>query len=193
MADGQNDRRVQRSKQFMYSALMNLVAEKPFEKITVQDILDRANVGRTTFYAHFQSKEDLFLSSHEQIINAISRSFFTEDGSLRVEPSTELIAFLQLSQGSRDMYYYLTGGSDRGDVLRLLKERIATQLEAQLHTLFREEESTIPFTVLAQHIASSLVSLSSWWMEKRTPYTVLELANMLHEMNYIVLRKALGK
>jgi AcrR family transcriptional regulator len=193
MVDKQADRRVQRSKQLLYSALMSLVGEKSFDKITVQDILERANVGRTTFYAHFQSKEDLFLSSHDHIVNAISCSFFSEEGTLRTEPSPDLIAFLALSQQSRDMYFYLTGGSDRGEILRLLKERIAQQLAAQLDELFNEDDSVIPFSVLAQHVASSIVSVSSWWMEKRTPYTVQEIAAMLHQMNYVALRYGLEK
>src|SRR5436190_23771191 len=90
----QDDRRVQRTKQTLYRTLMTLVAEKAFDKITVQEILERANVGRTTFYAHFQSKEDLFLSSHERVFSAISRSFFSEGGTLRAEPSPELVTFL---------------------------------------------------------------------------------------------------
>src|SRR5258707_5092881 len=98
MADRQGDRRVQRTKTTLYSVLMTLVGEKPFDKITVQEILERANLGRTTFYAHFQSKEDLFLSSHAEIIRTISRSFFAADGTLRAEPSPELLMFLELSQ-----------------------------------------------------------------------------------------------
>lgn len=192
MAARQDDRRVRRTKQTLYHVLMTLVAEKPFDKITVQEILERANVGRTTFYAHFQSKEDLFLGSHEGIIRTISRSFFAADGMLHPAPSAELLLFLELSQQSRNTYFYLTNGSEGGKILRLLKERIAQQLAAQLHELFREENSAIPFMVLAQHVASSLVSVMSWWMSKRTPYSVQEMATMLHQMNYIVLRHALG-
>lgn len=191
MADKQDDRRVQRSKQFLYSALMSLITEKRFDKITVQEIIDRANVGRTTFYAHFQSKEDLFLSSHEQIISIISRSFFSEAGTLRAELSPELLAFLEMAHHSRDVYFYLTGGSDTADILRLLKERIAEQLVARLHELFREEESGISFMVLAQYVAGSMVSLLSWWLDKRTPYSALEIATMLHQMNQVALQHAL--
>ncbi|MCB0110928.1 MAG: TetR family transcriptional regulator, partial [Caldilineaceae bacterium] len=48
------DRRSARSQQLLYQALMDLMLEKRYDKITVQDIIDRANVGRSTFYAHFQ-------------------------------------------------------------------------------------------------------------------------------------------
>src|SRR5258707_4872985 len=85
--DKQNDRRVQRTKQTLYHTLIALLAEKAFDKITVQEILERANVGRTTFYAHFQSKEDLFLSSHERGFSAISRPFFSDGGRVSTTAS----------------------------------------------------------------------------------------------------------
>jgi len=191
MTNKQDDRRVQRTKQTLYSALMQLVDEKPFDKITVKEILERANVGRTTFYTHFDSKEDLFLSSHEHIIRLISQSFLTEGGDLRAEPSPELIMFLQLHQQSRNTYFYLVGGSGR-EVLRLLGERIAQYLAEQLHRLFQEDDSRIPFDVLSQHIAGSIVSVINWWMDKRTPYTVHEIAAMVHQMNSVVLRYTLS-
>ena len=56
-----NDRRVERT-QLLLAALVSLIEEKGFEALTVQDIIDRANLGRATFYAHFDNKEDLFVS-----------------------------------------------------------------------------------------------------------------------------------
>src|SRR6266542_5467464 len=56
------DRRVQRTRQLLQGALMSLIQEKGYEALTVQDILDRANAGRATFYAHFDDKEDLLVS-----------------------------------------------------------------------------------------------------------------------------------
>jgi AcrR family transcriptional regulator len=191
MTNKQDDRRVQRTKQTLYRALLGLVDEKPFDKITVQEILERANVGRTTFYTHFESKEDLFLGSHEEIIRAISRSFFSEEGDLRIEPSLELQMFLRMSQESRDTYFYLVSGTG-GEILQLLRNRIAQYLTEQLRQLFQEDKSSIPFDVLAQHVAGSIVSVISWWMDKRTPHTIEEIAAMLHQMNYVVLRHALG-
>src|SRR5689334_8173006 len=63
------DRRVQRSRALLQQALIDLIGERRYADITVQDIVDRANVGRTTFYLHFPSKDDLFLSCHEAILS----------------------------------------------------------------------------------------------------------------------------
>jgi hypothetical protein len=56
------DRRVQRTQQFLEAALLSLIKEKEFDAISVQEIIDRANVGRATFYAHYDNKEDLLES-----------------------------------------------------------------------------------------------------------------------------------
>src|SRR6516165_5904912 len=53
------DRRVQRTQDVLHQALMSLIIEKGYEVITVQDIIDRANVGRSTFYTHYVGKQDL--------------------------------------------------------------------------------------------------------------------------------------
>ena len=56
------DRRVQRTRALLLSALLDLIVEQGYEEITVQDIVDRANVGRSTFYAHFLDKRELLLT-----------------------------------------------------------------------------------------------------------------------------------
>ena len=109
------------------------------------------------------------MSSHSQIVDIICGSFISEDGLLRTEPSPEFLASLEaMGHPSRDVYFFLTWGSETGVILRPLKERIAERLTARLQELFQEQEGAIPFVVLAQHVASSIVSLSSWWLDKRT-------------------------
>ena len=67
MSSARPDRRVQRTIQLLHEALLALIQEKGFEALTVQDILDRADLGRATFYAHFDNKEDLLLSGFEHL------------------------------------------------------------------------------------------------------------------------------
>ena len=62
------DRRVLRTQQLLQTALISLIQEKGFEALSVQDIIDRANVGRATFYAHFDNKEDLLVSGSRDLI-----------------------------------------------------------------------------------------------------------------------------
>src|SRR5215213_8734136 len=61
------DRRVQKTRKLLQDALIELVAEKGYESVTVQEILEKGNVGRSTFYAHFQDKEHLLHSILERL------------------------------------------------------------------------------------------------------------------------------
>src|SRR5215510_13478896 len=63
------DRRVQRTRELLQKALIELIGERGYDAITIQDIVDRANIGRTTFYLHYNSKDELFVSCHEAIVN----------------------------------------------------------------------------------------------------------------------------
>ena len=67
MVEAKEDRRVQRTRLTIRSAMVSLIRERGFEDLTVQDIIDRADVGRSTFYAHFKSKEDLLAGSVEMM------------------------------------------------------------------------------------------------------------------------------
>src|SRR5512141_2904590 len=69
------DRRVQRTQQLLREALVALILEKGYDAITVQDILDLANMGRSTFYAHYRDKEDLLLSGFQMLFNAFQKEF----------------------------------------------------------------------------------------------------------------------
>src|SRR5688500_14242093 len=62
------DRRVQRTREVLQKALIELINDRHYDDITIQDIVDRANVGRTTFYLHYNSKEELFSSCHGNIM-----------------------------------------------------------------------------------------------------------------------------
>src|SRR5262245_63862683 len=63
------DRRVQRTRELLQKALIELISECSYDAIAIQDIVERANVGRTTFYLHYSSKDDLFMSCHEAIVS----------------------------------------------------------------------------------------------------------------------------
>ena len=63
MTNQKVDRRIQRTRQLLEDALIALILEKGYDKITVQNIVDQANVGRSTFYSHFLDKDDLMENS----------------------------------------------------------------------------------------------------------------------------------
>src|SRR5581483_3801219 len=86
-----SDARTLRTRQRLGSAMISLIAEKPIDDITVQEVLKRAGVGRSTFYLHFRDKNDLLLCQLEQFLEFMSTLLIVrKDRSRRVLPVAEM-------------------------------------------------------------------------------------------------------
>src|ERR1017187_7824587 len=90
------DERARRTRDRPGSAFVALIHEKPFEDVTVQNVLDRASVGRSTFYLHFRDKNDLLLSQLEVFLETMSTALSVrKDPSDRVVPLAEMFAHIE--------------------------------------------------------------------------------------------------
>jgi len=91
-----DDRRTMRTRSALKDALIQLILEKHYEEITVQNIIDRANVGRSTFYAHFHDKEDLLISDWEKFLDRfVQHISWKNAGTERFVPMRELFLHLK--------------------------------------------------------------------------------------------------
>jgi AcrR family transcriptional regulator len=75
------DRRVRRTQKLLHRALMSLVLEKSYDSIAIQEILDRADIGRSTFYAHFKSKDELLISGTHELRDTLNSAMQRERSS----------------------------------------------------------------------------------------------------------------
>lgn len=85
------DRRIRRSQKSLHDALISLVLEKNYDSITVQEILDRADVGRATFYAHFKGKDELLISGARDLRNTLNSAVQGERSSSK--PREVIVGF----------------------------------------------------------------------------------------------------
>ena len=76
--------------------------------------------------------------------------------------------------------------------LRRIRDWNAQEIEASLHAAFAEADSTIPFDVLANYLAGAQIALVQWWLEKRQPYTLENLAQTFHRLQRAAIRDASG-
>ena len=190
------DRRTQKTREQLQKALMELIAERGYDDITIQDIADRADLGRTTFYLHFNSKDELFMSCHEAIIREFHLGLLhplSREELLSAEIPEEMTsAYLHLEKG-RELLYPIFQGKDSQLILRQIRDRSAKEIEANLRSTFNEKESTIPLEMLANYLVGAQIALMQWWLEKkRTPHTPRDLANTLHRLQRSAIREAFG-
>ena len=176
------DRRVQRTRDLLRRALIELIMEKGYDAITIQDITERANLGRTTFYLHYQSKDDLFLDHHEGLANGFYLGMFSRDEFLADQPPTLLVHFLEQINSNRHLYFKIVGAKDIFGLLEGIRQQVATNLETSLQAAFPEANSEISFHFLAHYIAGAQVSFVNWWLENRNQYTADETAYRLHKL-----------
>ncbi|MBZ5574770.1 MAG: TetR/AcrR family transcriptional regulator [Acidobacteriia bacterium] len=169
MAVRKSDRRVQRTQELLRAALLSLIEQKGFEAISVQNIIDRANVGRATFYAHFDNKEDLLVSGLDGLRAALKdhqrQAHLHRGGS-----DERLLAF------SHEMFAHI---AEYRDVFRaMVGKRSGALIQQLLHKIMvdlvrddvkamvgQRENKSAPSEAVVQFVAGGLFGLSMLWAE----------------------------
>ncbi len=191
MRHEKTDRRSQRTRDLLDQAIFGLMAEKRYESITVQDILDRANVGRSTFYAHFQDKEDLAISSLERMLDGMAQQINARDSGERWLPLRELLQHVQEQQ-------IIFQGLMRGRGLDVFVERsqfyfartIEKRLQAQLP---KGGRPALPLAMTANYMAGAVVASIKWWLDNKLPYSPEKMDEMCQQLLQTNANMALGK
>lgn len=191
------DRRVQRTRELLQKALIELVGERSYNAITIQEIVDRANLARATFYVHYNSKDDLFISCHEAIVREFqfgllhSQPLSREEMLARDAPTGMTLAYQHLLE-ARSRLNPIFQGKDGPVILRRIHDSTAQEIEANLRTAFAEAESVVPFDVMANYLAGAQVALLHWWLAKRQSQTPENLAQTLHRLQRAAICDAFG-
>jgi AcrR family transcriptional regulator len=156
------DRRVLRTRDTLGDALIELMREKVFDEITVQEVLDRAGVGRSTFYAHYRDKNDLFLSDVEDFFEFMSTLLTRTDASLeRVVPMSELLAHIRQV---RPFYDSLVASGKVREVLELGQGFFARSIEERL-LLAHVGMQPGQLKAHAHALAGAMFALLAWWID----------------------------
>jgi AcrR family transcriptional regulator len=161
-----DDRRVRRTRALLQDALMTLMIEKGYETITVQEIIDRANVGRATFYAHFADKRTLLASRLEDLrasLLARQREALTAPGR-RGNSITFSRAMLEHAAGGLLLWKKIAGAESGAFVLRRLHEMLADLARNDLAAMGMTRQSA-QREMLTQHITGAFMAVMTWWLD----------------------------
>jgi AcrR family transcriptional regulator len=175
------DRRSARTRDRLGDALLELVQEKPFDAITVQDVIDRAGVGRSTFYVHFRDKGDLFLSDADEFLEIFATGLSERgDESERLAPVAEFFAHVG---ENRQLHRRLVEAGILHDFLELAHGHFARGIERRLAEVPRGR-SIAPErrAVVAYALAGAMLSLMSWWLDRDRPSSPQEMDDLFHTM-----------
>jgi len=189
------DRRVQRTRAVLQKALIELIGERGYDPVTIQEIVDRANVARTTFYLHYGGKDELFMSCHEAIVGEFHFGplhSLSREQWLALEAPPGMTAAYRHLLDARALLSPIFQGKDSLPILRRIRDRSAQSIEASLRAAFAEADSTLPFDLLASYLAGAQLALVRWWLEKRQPHPPELLAQAFHRLQRAAIRDAFG-
>ena len=174
------ERRRKKTRQAILSAFQELLAQKRYENITVQDIVETADVGRSTFYTHFETKdmllramcEDMFVHVLENVTDEGSHDFSHD----RDNPTMIVSHMLYHMQDQQKNIRGLLTCESRDIFLQYFREKLRETLAARGHELLRSH--TLPDDFLINHITGSFVLMVEWWMRGGCMLTPEEMTRM---------------
>jgi AcrR family transcriptional regulator len=163
------DRRIQKTLSLLREALVSLIAEKPYDSIVVKEILDRANVGRSTFYTHFRDKDDLLVSGIHDMLGEVPSPERTGGRGL-----DRILWFSRPIFEHHYSHAHAWGdriGTKGRTVLHEHLRRALTGIIAQVmkkdYRPGRQSPRPMPPEVVSAYVASTFVLVLNWWLDTR--------------------------
>jgi AcrR family transcriptional regulator len=173
---GKMDRRAARTQKALHNALMALILRKGYEAITAQDLIDEADVGRSTFYSHYTGKEDLLRRGFQRLRAELADAQHAAGARTdrpRDKPLEFSLAMFEHADRYKQIYRALVG--ERGGVIAIAEIRriLSEILKKELSDV--EEGEAVPKEVRIQFVVGAFLTTLTWWLEQRprlTPFKV---------------------
>lgn len=176
------DRRQRKTREAIFSAFTELLSKKDFNQITVGEIIDRADIGRATFYSHFETKDYLLKEFCEELFCHIfdtenkvqneHKHIFACDGS----NSVFLHLFQHLQKNDNNILSLLSSQNNEL-FMRYFRTNLEVLIESQLSLFESRKNKDIPLAFWKNHIISTFMGTIKWWIDngrKETPEVITE-------------------
>ncbi len=176
------DRRQKKTRAAIFKAFSELLSKKNYQQITVGEIIERADVGRATFYAHFETKDFLLKELCEELFCHIFDA--TEAGNelhthifICDAPGSVFLHLIQHLQRNDNGILELLAGENNEVFLRYFKENLKELIKKQWHLFIDQRSSSLPEEFRIHHVSSTFVETVRWWVEngmKESPEVLTE-------------------
>jgi AcrR family transcriptional regulator len=176
------DRRAARTEKALHKALISLILDKGYEPITVQDIIDRADVGRSTFYAHFTGKEDLLKRGFEMLRRELAeaqRAAASGRAGSRKTPLAFSLAMFEHAYAHKDVYLALVGGRGAAVVLGEIRRVLCDFVQKELG---ESGDDALPRAVRVQFVVGTFLTMLTWWLERKPKLSPAEVNAMFRRL-----------
>ena len=159
------DRRVRRTRKVLREAFISLILENGYEKLTIQDILDRADVGRSTFYVHYRDKESLLLECFDEMREQLRSNMAAIRPAGPIDVSRPAALIFEHAYRNQRVYSALCGNKGGAVVQRHLRKMVGDVLREQLPHHLAQTGTEVPTDVAAEYYTAAALGLLTWWIE----------------------------
>ncbi len=191
--ENKSDPRVIRSRQLLRMALISLIPEKGFGAISVQDIADRATLNRTTFYLHYQDKNELLMDAFEELI-AQAAPMPPQDGLLdpASAPASIERVFNRIAEHA-DFFRVMLAEENVPAFAARVRAYVEEVGLKWLSVLQPDEEKVVvPREIAINFIGSACLGIIVWWLQNDRPYSADYMAIQLLRLTTLGLHRSLG-
>ncbi len=190
------DRRVERTRKLLHEALPALILEKGYEAVTVQDILDRANLGRSTFYSHYRDKSDLLLKGFDYLRTMLEEQHRALMANKTRGKGADFNLSLELfrhAQQNHALYKAMVGKQSGQMIMRQAHKYLAELVKDHLTAAMKNRKTPpLPPDLAAHWLAGSFMSFLTWWLDHNLPVTAEKIDEMFRKLTLPGVEAALG-
>lgn len=178
------DRRVRRTRAALQEAFISLIHQQGYEAITIEQICETANVGRSTFYAHYRGKEDLKRSGIDEHLRDLlfeRRAAARKAGAGDISPT---LVIFEHAWEQRQLYRALVGGRGAAIAIDAIKRTLAEMLREQSPLARPPEGSTAAMREFAvQYRVGAFAAVLLWWLDHGARQTAAEIERQFQELS----------
>jgi len=176
------DRRQRKTREAIFKAFIELLSEKEFGQITVGEIISRADVGRATFYAHFETRDFLLKALCEELFCHIFDAMNKENPEHRhlfdcEAPDSVFLHLFQHVRNNDNNLLKLLSGRNNELFLRYFRSNLQRLVISQLPLFAARKDTRLPDEFWTDHVAATFVETLRWWIDhglKESPETITE-------------------
>jgi len=190
------DRRVRRTRKALREAMQSLMSEKGYDQVTIEELTERADIGRTTFYLHYSAKQDLLLEQFDELLSQlvdqladIPLSSWSQQGqvlAMENHPERPVSAIFHHAADNSELYSLVLHGEGVDQASQCLQEMmtraVTSFFDPKLGNNSEKLNLQFPVELFGNYFAGALLGMIKWWLDEEMPYTPEEMEDIFFQM-----------
>jgi AcrR family transcriptional regulator len=178
------DRRARRTRVLLQQAHLSLILKKGYDAMSIQDICEAANVGRSTFYLHYRGKADLRRRSFDHLRELLKER---QEAALQAENARDrtlgfTLALLEHAREHIELYRALARSRGKAIGLGMVRQILCDLVRTEV-ARWGGRGAGAPSELIVQYIVGAYMSVLTWWLDAGARAPAAQVASALRTMS----------